>query len=79
MIDRVRTADDQPVVVSRDIFVRDRFDNLEHLVDRMLKGSIYDVIQNDMGVVVDYGVATSRPIRADSQLAESWTFGAENC
>jgi GntR family transcriptional regulator len=70
VIDRVRTADDQPVVVSRDIFVRDRLDDLEHVVDRMLKGSIYDVIQNDMGVVVDHGVATLSPIRADSQLAE---------
>jgi GntR family transcriptional regulator len=69
VIDRVRTANDQPVVVSRDIFVGDRLQNVEHVVDLMLKGSIYDVIQNAMGVVVDYGVATFHPIQADSQLA----------
>jgi GntR family transcriptional regulator len=70
VIDRVRTADDRPVVVSRDIFVRDLLDDLDHVVDRMLTGSIYEVIKNDMGVAVDYGVANFRPIQADSQLAE---------
>jgi GntR family transcriptional regulator len=70
VVDRVRTADDQPVVVSRDILVRDLFDDLESVVSRMLEGSVYDVIKHDLGVALDHGVAHFRPIQAESELAD---------
>lgn len=70
VIDRVRTADDQPVVVSRDILVRDLFDDLETVVGRILEGSIYDVVKHDLGVALDHGIAHFRPIQAESELAD---------
>jgi GntR family transcriptional regulator len=69
VIDRVRTADDAPVVLSRDLLVKDLFGDLEEVVGRMLAGSIYDVLREDLHIAVDHGVATLRPIRADSYLA----------
>jgi GntR family transcriptional regulator len=69
VIDRVRTADNAPVVVSRDLLVRDLFDDLESVVAKMLEGSVYDVLRDDLDISVDHGVATFRPIRADSYLA----------
>ena len=69
VIDRVRTADDQPVVVSRDILTRDLFDDLERVVDRMLHGSVYDLLKHDLGIAVDHGVAHFRPISAEAELA----------
>ena len=70
VVDRVRTADDQPVVVSRDILVRELVDDLEKVVDRMLEGSVYEVIKRDLGIAVDHGVAHFRPIAADAELAD---------
>jgi GntR family transcriptional regulator len=69
VIDRVRTADDTPVVLSRDLFVKDLFDDLEAVVDDMLEGSIYDVLRGQLHLAVDHGIATFRPIRADSYVA----------
>ncbi len=69
VIDRIRTADDTPVVVSRDVLVRDLFNDLDEVVPRMLEGSVYAVLRNDLDIAVDHGVATFRPILADSYLA----------
>jgi GntR family transcriptional regulator len=69
IIDRVRTADDQPVVVSRDVFAQELLNGRDELLERMLTGSIYDILANDLGVEVDYGVANFRPIVAGSELA----------
>ncbi|MGA8247620.1 MAG: GntR family transcriptional regulator [Nocardioides sp.] len=69
VIDRVRTADDAPVVLSRDLLVKDLAGDRDAVVGRMLEGSIYDVLREDLHIAVDHGVATLRPILADSYLA----------
>src|SRR5207248_9845623 len=32
--------------------------------------SIYDVLEKDLGIVIDHGVATFRPVRADRTVAQ---------
>lgn len=69
VIDRTRTADGQPVVVTRDILCYGLVGGGREIAERMLRGSVYQVLA-DLGVDVDYGVAHFRPIQADSVLAE---------
>jgi GntR family transcriptional regulator len=69
VIDRIRTADGTPVVASRDVVPRDLFKNLELEAARMLEGSVYEVLRHELDIAVDHGIATLRPIRADSYLA----------
>ena len=69
VIDRTRTADDRPVVVSRDILVRGLLGEDERIVERLARGSIYDVLSKELRLDVDYGVAHFRPIQADATLA----------
>ena len=69
VVERVRTADGRPVVLSRDMLPgRLLADRLE-LADEMLKRSIYEVLESDMGIVIDHGVASFRPVRADGTVA----------
>src|SRR5438132_9053160 len=69
VVERVRTADGRPVVLSRDMLPgRLLADRLE-LADEMLKRSIYEVLESDMGIVIDHGVASFRPLRADGTVA----------
>ena len=69
VVERVRTADGRPVVFSRDIMpgriVGDRAD----AADQMLGRSIYEVLERDLGIVINHGVASFRPVRADRAIA----------
>lgn len=76
VIDRVRTADTHPVVVSRDVLPHSLLEGHADAVDRMLEASVYDVLRDDLGIVIDYGVAHFQPVQADSALAER--LGAES-
>lgn len=69
VIDRTRTADGQPVVFSRDILPYDLLRGEQEVARRMLRGSVYEVLADDLGVDVDYGVAHFRPVQADGMLA----------
>jgi GntR family transcriptional regulator len=70
VIDRVRTADDQPVVVSRDVLVRDLVGDVDDVIERLTTESIYELVKADLRVAVDHGVANFRPVSADSELAD---------
>lgn len=70
LVDRTRTADGHPVVVSRDVLVHELLGGREAVVERLLEGSVYEILADDLGVDVDYGVAHFRPIQANSTLAE---------
>jgi len=69
VVERVRTADGRPVVFSRDILpgriIGDRVD----VADQMLRRSIYEVLEQDLGIVISHGVASFRPVRADRTVA----------
>jgi GntR family transcriptional regulator len=69
IVERVRTADRKPVVLSRDILPGWIVLNRAGVADQMLQRSIYDVLEKDLGVVIDHGVASFRPVKADVTVA----------
>lgn len=69
IVERVRTADGKPVVLSRDILPGAFCSNRPGVADEMLRRSIYDVLEKDLGIVIDHGVASFRPVRADLTVA----------
>ena len=69
VLDRIRTADGRPVVLSRDIVARRLLRSDPTALQRFGWGSVYEVLERDLGVVIHHGLATFRPTRADSHVA----------
>jgi GntR family transcriptional regulator len=69
VVERVRTAEGKPVVLSRDILSSGLVGERPQLVEEMLTRSIYDVLERDLGVVIHHGVARFRPVQADHLVA----------
>lgn len=75
LIRRVRTADDQPVVASLDIFRASLLNQgnthleIEDLKDLLChKISLYRIFEEDLHQPIDYGITHLRPIVADAQF-----------
>lgn len=68
-VERVRTADGRPVVYSVDTIPAALLANRPGLLARLGRGSIYDLLHRDLGIVVRQGIASLRPANADRQLA----------
>jgi GntR family transcriptional regulator len=68
-LERVRTADGQPVVLSVDVIPEERLGDRPELLNEVGEGSVYDVLGRALGVVVRQGVASIRPANADEKLA----------
>jgi GntR family transcriptional regulator len=69
IVERVRTAEDKPVVLSRDVLPASLVGERPGAVEEMLQRSIYEVLERDLGVVIHHGVARFRPVRADHAVA----------
>ncbi len=69
VIERVRTADGKPVVLSRDVLPQKIIGQHPEIGERMLHDSIYAVLERQLGIVIHYGVASFRPVQADHSLA----------
>jgi GntR family transcriptional regulator len=69
VVDRVRTADGRPVVLSRDILAVRLTGQEPELLERLERTSVYEVLERDLGVVIHHGLATFQPTRADGHLA----------
>ncbi len=69
VVERVRTAEGKPVVLSRDLFPSRLLAGHDQAVAEMLERSIYEVLERDLGIVISHGVARFRPVRADSAVA----------
>jgi GntR family transcriptional regulator len=67
ILERVRTADGTPVVFSRDV-VSSRTLSATQLAKMPLDGSLYELLER-RGQVVEHGVVTVEPIRADRVTA----------
>jgi GntR family transcriptional regulator len=57
LIERVRTADDRPVVYSLDMLPAALLSEVAFDLDRLTEESLYQVLQNQLGYVIDYGVS----------------------
>jgi GntR family transcriptional regulator len=69
VVDRVRTADGRPVVLSRDILALRLVGENDRVPDALQSGSVYDVLEGELGIVIHHGLATFRPTRADGYVA----------
>ena len=69
VIERVRTAEGKPVVLSRDLVPDRLVGGNDRAVQGMLERSIYDVLERDLGIVISHGVARFRPVRAGHAVA----------
>lgn len=69
VVDRVRTANDRPVVLSRDILPL-RLLPASEVIDELQRGSIYEVFERRLAIAIHHGVATFQPARADGHIAE---------
>jgi GntR family transcriptional regulator len=69
VIERVRTADGKPVVLSRDMLPGRLVAHRPEVAEEMLRRSIYEVLEKDLGLVIHHGVASFRPVRADVTVA----------
>lgn len=69
VVERVRTAEGKPVVLSRDLFPSRLVDGRARIVEEMMRRSIYEVLERDLGIVIHHGVARFRPVTADHAVA----------
>jgi DNA-binding GntR family transcriptional regulator len=68
-LERVRTADGRPVVLSVDMVPAERLDDRPDLLEKVGTGSVYHLLERELGVVIRQGVAAIRPTNADQELA----------
>lgn len=69
VVERTRTAAGRPVVYSRDLLPAGLLEGRADLPSRLVKGSVYEVMERDLGIVIHHGVASFRPERADRTVA----------
>lgn len=68
-IERVRTADDKPVVYTLDTFALALLGGVPFDQTRLLDESVYRILENDFGHVIDFGVARILPALAPAHVA----------
>jgi GntR family transcriptional regulator len=68
-LERVRTADGQPVIFSVDLIPEELFGDRPELLEALGDGSVYHLLERELGVVIRQGVATIRPANAGGRLA----------
>jgi GntR family transcriptional regulator len=69
VVDRVRTADGRPVVLSRDIAPHRLVGDDGDVLAALERGSIYEVLERELQIVIHHGLATFQPTRADGHVA----------
>jgi GntR family transcriptional regulator len=69
-VERVRTADGRPVVFSQDTVSGALLERHAIDLNRLLTESIYDVLQADLGQLIEYGVARIAPVAAPEHVAD---------
>lgn len=67
-IERVRTADGRPVVYSLDTIAEALLQKAGFDTDLLMTQSIYSILQNSLGRVVDYGIARLLPVAAPAHV-----------
>jgi DNA-binding GntR family transcriptional regulator len=69
-VERVRTADDRPVVYSMDTLTDALIERAHFDLERLRTESIYHILQTSLGQAVEYGVARLLPVVAPDHVAE---------
>ena len=74
-VERVRTADGRAVVLSLDVVPTALLEGRRDVVSRLGRGSIYSVLERDLGITIHHGVATFAPVRANAAVASALGVG----
>jgi GntR family transcriptional regulator len=69
VVERVRTADDQPVVLSRDVIPSAVLGGQEEVLGELKQGTLYALLRDRFKIVIAQGVASIKPLKADRWLA----------
>ena len=69
-VERVRTADERPVVYSLDTLSEALFQKADFDPQLLQTESIYNLLQASLGQVIEYGIARLVPVVAPSHVAE---------
>lgn len=69
VVERVRTADGRPVVLSRDVLPASLLAGRREVLQRFVKGSVYEAMERHLGVAIHHGVASFAPARAGREVA----------
>jgi GntR family transcriptional regulator len=69
IIERVRTADETPVIFSRDVVPAAVLGGRQELLDHLGQGTLYTLLERELGIVVTRGLASIKPAKADRWLA----------
>jgi GntR family transcriptional regulator len=69
VVERVRTADGQPVVFSRDVIPVAVLGGREEVLGQLGQGTLYQLLRDEFGIAIAQGVASIKPMKADRWLA----------
>nr|MBA2599332.1 GntR family transcriptional regulator [Actinomycetota bacterium] len=69
VIERIRTADYEPVVFSRDVIPASIVGEGAQALDSLGQGTLYRMLEEEFGVVVNQGLAEIKPVKADRWTA----------
>ena len=69
VVERVRTADGRPVVATRDVLPVRLLEGKPEVLQQLAGGSIYELMERGLGIVIHHGVASFAPVRATKTLA----------
>jgi DNA-binding GntR family transcriptional regulator len=69
VVERIRTANKRPVVYSRDVLPAALVSGRTALLQALSRESIYDTLYRELGLVLQYGIASIEPRVADHSLA----------
>jgi GntR family transcriptional regulator len=69
VVERVRTADGRPVVATRDVLPVALLEGRTEVLPRLAEGSVYELMERELGIVIHHGVASFAPVRATKALA----------
>jgi GntR family transcriptional regulator len=75
VVERVRTADDEPVIFSRDVIPLAVLGGRENMIEVLGQGTLYGVLRDEFGIVIAQGLGSLKPIKADRWLARQLRVG----
>jgi DNA-binding GntR family transcriptional regulator len=70
VVERVRTANGRPVVYSTDTFSQSLVGDADLDKGQLLNRSLYEILETDYGLVIEYGIAQVLPCKATRYIAK---------
>jgi len=75
VVERIRTADDEPVIFSRDVIPAVLLGERKGLFENLGQGTLYGLLRDELGIEIAQGLASIKPLKADRWLAGQLRVG----